>query len=1265
MRHRIGNRSGCIALAGCLLMLSLLASRANSQEAEWIWSPQHEKNDVPQVSCHFRKTIRLTNPESAEITIGADDRYELYVNGRRVGAGNSARELDEYDIIRFLGRGSNTIAVHVSNRNGSTAALAVRVAIKERGGEWVSYSTDETWLTQLNPLPLWNTSLYNDRRWPKAQSFGRLGDTAPWDIEEGIAAEERTNATRFNVAKGFRVQRLLDESVTGSLIAMTFNEFGHIIASKGGGPLLLIFDSDGDSLPDKVKTYCDKVKNCQGILALNGDVYVTADGPDGPALYRLRDDDRDGSLESITTLVKFTGDAMGEHGPHGLTLGPDGLLYIVLGNHSSIEGEFDEASPHRNFYAGDLVRPRYEDPGGHARGVKAPGGVVIRTDIRGKSVHLVAGGLRNAYDLAFNQEGDLFTFDSDMESDIGTSWYRPTNVYQIVDGGEYGWRSGWAKWPTYYIDSLPPIAEAGRGSPTGMTSYNHVMFPTRYHNAMFMADWSEGRILVMRSKRQGASYTANVEEFLSGQPLNVTDLEVGPDGALYFVTGGRTTRGGVYRVSWTGNVPDKFQDFGEGITAVIRSPQLQSAWTRQKIAGLKRELGKDWTKLLNGVARNDTNPSHYRTRALDVLQLFGPPPQTDLLIDLSKEKSESIRSKAAELMGVQSNSKTGAALIALLDDSDRTVRRKACEALARAGQTVPVAKILKLLDSDDRAESWAGRQLLARAEVETWRDQILASESNRVFVQGSLALIVNHPSRLNAAKITDRFHEQVEGFVSDRDFVDMLRMMQVVLENGGLELAELSELKDSLAEEFPAGDGEMNRELIRLLAYLQADSILPRVLDYLDTDAPAVDRLHVALHLRFIENGWTSEQKLRLIEFLEETKTEGAGNSTPLYIRNVVSDFSKSLSAEDARLVLAKGHRWPAAAVGSLYRLPEELDEALIQELIELDNKLVEKNDVHFTRLKVGIVAVLARNGDDESMKHLRRIWMNDPERRNVVAVGLAQHPNDENWSYLVRSIDKLQGSVAKEVLIKLLEIEKAPAEAEYYRQVILAGLRLKEHGAIHAANLLEYWTGESFVTPDENWETSIEACKAWFHETHPDELEAKLPTVSADAKYKLDELLKHLSSAKAAKSSPDRGHGVFAKAECAKCHRFGNEGEALGPDLTGLRKRFTRREVLESVLFPSHAISDQYAAKNVILNDGQKFTGLVTNGGQGELILLTAKGEKLSILEKDVDEMTPSLVSSMPTGLLDKLTLEEIAELMAYLLKTPNPEVARRISDE
>ncbi len=134
-----------------------------------------------------------------------------------------------------------------------------------------------------------------------------------------------------------------------------------------------------------------------------------------------------------------------------------------------------------------------EDPGGHAAGIKAQ---VVPSFVRleGKRVEIVAGGLRNAFDLVFHVDGSLFVHDSDMEADVGTAWYRPTSLFEIVEGGEYGWRSGWAQWPSYYADRLPTLLETGRGSPTGAVCYDHYAFPQRYHGNLFLADWSEGRI---------------------------------------------------------------------------------------------------------------------------------------------------------------------------------------------------------------------------------------------------------------------------------------------------------------------------------------------------------------------------------------------------------------------------------------------------------------------------------------------------------------------------------------------------------------------------------------------------------------------------------------------------------------------------------------------------------------------------------------------------------------------------------------------------
>jgi putative membrane-bound dehydrogenase-like protein len=1235
-----------------------------AQEAQWIWSPAHDKDNVPQATCHFRKTIPLRAAEQGTITIIADDEYELFLNGRRMGAGGGTDDLVEYDVTRYLTRGRNIIGVKVTNTRGTTAAVAVRVAIKERGGEWEVFSSNDTWKTNLSVLPLWNTALYNDNRWADAQVFGKLGETAPWDIREQIAGNEGNVSTeRFKVDKEFDVQELLDDAKTGSLISITFNEFGHILAGRADGPLLLIYDSNDDGTPDKVKTYCDKVKNCQGILALNGDVFVTADGPDGEALYRLSDEDRDGTLEDVTALFTFSGGG-GEHGAHAVTLGPDGMIYVSVGNHAGVDVEFTDASPYQNFYEGDLL-PRYEDPGGHANDVKAPGGVVIRTDIDGNEVEIIAGGLRNAYDLAFNRLGELFVHDSDMESDAGTTWYRPTRLTHVTPGAEFGWRSGWAKWPNYYVDSLPEILDTGRGSPTGATFYNHFAFPTRYQDRLFLADWSRGRILTVELKPNGASYSATSEVFLEGQPLNVTDIEVGPDGALYFVTGGRGSGGGVYRVAWKGQIPEVISNLGEGISAAIRQPQLQSAWARQKIAGVKNSLGEKWDSQILGVARSKANPWYYRTRALDLMHLFGPPPSNELLRRLAEDSNEIVRAKATEMMGLHGNEETGTQLLAMLTDGDRAVRRRACEALARIGQPVLFEDIDESLASDDRTEAWAARRLLERIPTEQWRDTILTTDNNRLFIQGSIALLVVDPSEMNASAVITRFQELSDSFVSDGDFTDMLRVVQVALHRGGLEPDSIPEVASALGVEFPSGDSKINRELVRLLAYLQVSEPMDRYMAFLKSETEAVERLHLAMHLRFMNDGWADGKRVELLEFLQEAAKQEGGRNYKEYIANIQTDIAKSMSPEDGRVVLARGAEWPGAALGALYGLPTELDEQTIKELTEIDQRVRKEKGEAVKSLRVGIVAVLARSGTEQAMAYLRSAWDTDPEHRETVAMGLAQSPEGDNWDYLINSLPIVEGPAAREVIVKLKQVGFRPEVPEYLRQVILRGLELQENGAEDAAALLQHWTGVQVDSSNSSWEESMKAWQDWFAEEYPDLPRAKLPTPSENSKWKYDELLEHLTSDLGSQGSIAKGELVFSKAQCAKCHKIGDRGESLGPDLTALSKRFMRKEVLQSILFPSHVISSQFAAKTVVTTSGRTFTGIVGAGASGAKVVLQLNGEKVTVEADEIDEIVPSAKSAMPDGLLDQLTLEEISDLFAYLGVIPPQSVARAATDD
>lgn len=166
---------------------------------------------------------------------------------------------------------------------------------------------------------------------------------------------------------------------------------------------------------------------------------------------------------------------------------------------------------------------------------------------------LISAGYRNPFDLAFNDVGDLFVYDADMEWDFGLPWYRPTRICHATSGSEFGWRTGNGKWSPAFPDNLPPVINIGQGSPTNLMYLKEAKFPTKYKQTLLAFDWSFGIVHAIHLKPKGASYTAVQEEFLSAAPLPLTDGAIGPDGSLYFLTGGRRLESSLYRVYYKGN----------------------------------------------------------------------------------------------------------------------------------------------------------------------------------------------------------------------------------------------------------------------------------------------------------------------------------------------------------------------------------------------------------------------------------------------------------------------------------------------------------------------------------------------------------------------------------------------------------------------------------------------------------------------------------------------------------------------------------------
>lgn len=376
-------------------------------------------------------------------------------------------------------------------------------------------------------------------------------------------AAEATPVDQITVLPGFKIERLysVPKEAQGSWVSMTNDPKGRLIVSDQYGPLYRV--TVGATPEDtKVEKLTSAIGMAQGLLFAHDSLYVVVSDPKGIAnrssgLYRLMYDAATDSFGEPKLLAAFqnrtrTGGAGGEHGPHTVRLGPDGKLYVVAGNFTSLPDGVVPASPVRN-YAEDLLLPRNPDGGGHDPTIWAPGGWVCRTDADGKTWEAVVSGMRNTYDFDFNADGELFGYDSDMEWDTGTPWYRPTRLLLGATGAEFGWRNGTGKWPDYYPDSLPAVVNTGMGSPTGVTFGYKAKFPAKYQQAMFLVDWAYGKVYAAHITPEGAGYKATFEPFIEAKGFDGTDVVIGNDGAMYLAIGGRRTQSGLYRVTYTGS----------------------------------------------------------------------------------------------------------------------------------------------------------------------------------------------------------------------------------------------------------------------------------------------------------------------------------------------------------------------------------------------------------------------------------------------------------------------------------------------------------------------------------------------------------------------------------------------------------------------------------------------------------------------------------------------------------------------------------------
>jgi putative heme-binding domain-containing protein len=517
------------------------------------------------------------------------------------------------------------------------AGVSSELHIYARGGHGFGMSE--------RPMPIasWTTRL---REW--------LGDSGYLTRSASKAASP---AARIKAPKGFEVELIysVPKQTQGSWVNMTVDPKGRLIVSDQYGKLYRVTlpPLEKASGPIAVEPINAPIGEAHGLLWAFDSLYVVVNRGRryDSGLYRVRDSDGDDRLDKVDLLHKLNGS--GEHGPHAVILGPDGKsLYVVAGNSTRLT-ELDGLLVPRIWGEDNLIR-HMVDGGGFMTNEKAPGGHIYRVSPDGGRWELVAIGFRNPFDIAFNRDGELFTYDSDMEWDVHTPWYRPTRVLHVASGVDFGYRNGSGKWPSYYIDSLPAVANVGPGSPTGVTFGYGARFPAKYQESLYLCDWSYGKLYALHSAPNGSTYVGDLEEFLAGTPLALTDVVVNPnDGAMYFAVGGRNTQSGLYRVTYTGPEP----------TSPARAPVAAEA---ERARGLRRSLeafhGRNDSRAVDAawlylghydrfirsaarVAIESQDPASWRERAL--AENSGPDAALNALLALTRVCAQESAHRAA------------------------------------------------------------------------------------------------------------------------------------------------------------------------------------------------------------------------------------------------------------------------------------------------------------------------------------------------------------------------------------------------------------------------------------------------------------------------------------------------------------------------------------------------------------------------------------------------------------------------------------------
>jgi putative heme-binding domain-containing protein len=863
-------------------------------------------------------------------------------------------------------------------------------------------------------------------------------------------------------------------------------------------------------------------------------------------------------------------------------------------------------------------------------------------------------------------------------------------VFHVLPGSDAGWVSETWKHPDYYPDMPPVLASLGRGSPTGVLCYRHEQFPAEYRGALFVADWTFGRIVALPLVRDGETWKTTPKDFMTGSGsfgFAPTDMEVSPDGSMYVSVGGRGTRGGVYRVRYNGRAagakqPQRVERAKPPITKTeimdfcLRAHQPGSSWSRARWLPFAKGLPPT---TFDEAAIDQKRPSAERVRALEICAELAPGdcPDENVLKQLARDPSPEVRARTTWMVG----RRRLWLLKAAMEDKDPLVTRAGMECLLQdtASPLHPLAdSIVEHLVSSRRVLSetamraqgrlrfrwpYASGKLSLRQDLGLLQEQQVDDPQSIQITAGDIKQYAKSPDDcLIALRVLQLLLGDIgpagdasafDGYTASRSKTGE-QTKDSARKDPALRMAKQRAV-ERLASVFPTGNVRVDVELSRTLAMLapKNSALLDRVLAKIDgTSHPTEDVHYLLVAGRISQGERDAAQTGQLAKALLDLDDKAARLKLPIDTNwePSISAIYDELAKRDPELpaaVVRHAKFGRAEHVVFTKNLPAEL---LPTAIAALDKRVNEDADFPITP---DVVFLLGKSREPKHVDLVRRLYDQRLAVRGASLVVLAKRGEAGDRPKFVAGLDEADPEVLGACLTALANL---PPSTEAREQIaLLRALRrlsgdereyaLRDKGA---ALLRRTWNQDfGFVSGKPGHRPQPQAVNKWtefLRDKFPQEFARQTGGGDGADGAAVKTML---AQADWSRGDPVRGAALFEARSCSRCH---SGRTALGPDLAGATRRFSRDDIFTAIVEPSRDVSPRYQSTIIQTTDGKTYSGLVIYESVDGVTLRDGLNQTIRIDGPRIETRRKQAASLMPSGLLKDLKPADLADLYAYL---------------